>query len=273
MAEIRLQAPDSFNFKTPDEWPKWRKRYEQFRIASGLSGDAAAKQVNTLLYCMGDESDAILDSMKVTEDERGDYTVVLRKFDDFFKVRRNVIFERARFNLRSQQEGESAEEFIMELYRLVENCDYGEFQDEMIRDRLVVGIRNQQLSERMQLDPDLNLEKAKKMSRQLEAVCDQSRELKRESTTVDTVLSKKTVSKQGKPPYKRKDYAKDKRAPEKKRCTRCGGGHQSQDKCPAKEATCYNCQKKGHYGKQCFNRKNLMWQIYRKKIWMGSFLT
>uniref|UniRef100_A0A1X7T6M4 Retrotransposon gag domain-containing protein n=1 Tax=Amphimedon queenslandica TaxID=400682 RepID=A0A1X7T6M4_AMPQE len=183
MAEIRLQAPDSFNFKTPDEWPKWRKRFEQFRIASGLSGDAAAKQVNTLLYCMGDESDAILDSMKVTEVERGDYTVVLRKFDDFFKVRRNVIFERARFNRRSQQEGESTEEFIMELYRLVENCDYGEFQDEMIRDRLVVGIRNQQLSERMQLDPDLNLEKAKKMARQLEAVRDQSRELKRESTT------------------------------------------------------------------------------------------
>uniref|UniRef100_A0A1X7VXD2 Uncharacterized protein n=1 Tax=Amphimedon queenslandica TaxID=400682 RepID=A0A1X7VXD2_AMPQE len=80
---------------TPDEWPKLRKRSEQFRIASGLSEAAAAKQVNTLQYCMEDEFDVILDSMKVTEDERGDYTVVLRKFDDFFKVRCNVFFKKS----------------------------------------------------------------------------------------------------------------------------------------------------------------------------------
>ena len=49
----------------------------------------------------------------------------MQSFDDFFKVRRNIIFERARFNRRSQQEGERAEEFIMELYKLVENCNYG----------------------------------------------------------------------------------------------------------------------------------------------------
>ena len=63
MAEIRLQAPDLFNFKTPDEWPKWRKRFEQFRVASALDRGVAAKQVNTLLYCMGEESEALLDSM------------------------------------------------------------------------------------------------------------------------------------------------------------------------------------------------------------------
>ena len=52
MAEIHLQAPNPFNFKTPDERPKWRKRFEQFWVASALDGGAAAKQVNTLLYCM-----------------------------------------------------------------------------------------------------------------------------------------------------------------------------------------------------------------------------
>ena len=89
MAEIRLQAPDPFNFKTPDKWPKWRKRFEQFRVASALDRGAAAKQVNTLLYCMGEESEALLDSMNVTDEEKQDYAVVLTKFDDFFKVCRN----------------------------------------------------------------------------------------------------------------------------------------------------------------------------------------
>ena len=56
------------------------------------------------------------------------------------KVRRNVIFERARFNQRNQQQNESAEEYIAVLYNLAGNCEYGALLDEMIRDHLVVGI-------------------------------------------------------------------------------------------------------------------------------------
>jgi len=56
------------------------------------------------------------------------------------------------------------------MYQLVENCEYGALQDQMIRDRIVVGIRDQALSQRMQLNRDLTLEKAKTLSRQREAV-------------------------------------------------------------------------------------------------------
>ena len=50
----------------------------------------------------------------------------------------------------------------MELYRLAEICDYGALRDEMIRDRLLVGIRDTALSQQLQLDAELTLEKAKK---------------------------------------------------------------------------------------------------------------
>ena len=46
-------------------------------------------------------------------------------------------------------------------------------KDEMIRDRLVVGIKDQTLSECLQMEPDLTLDKAKKMVRQREAVKEQ----------------------------------------------------------------------------------------------------
>ena len=91
MATIRLQPPDRFDFKSPDIWPKWRRRFEQFRTASGLSAASAAQQVNTLLYCLGEEADDVLSS--TTDAQRLVYDTVLQKFDDFFKVRRNVIFE------------------------------------------------------------------------------------------------------------------------------------------------------------------------------------
>ena len=58
----------------------------------------------------------------------------------------------------------------MSLYELADNCDYGDLRDEMIRDRIVVGIRDTNLSERLQLDSGLTLAKAKQAVRQREAV-------------------------------------------------------------------------------------------------------
>ena len=58
-------------------------------------------------------------------------------------------------------EGESSEEYITELYRLIEFCNYGDLKEEMLRDRLVVRIRDISLSEKLQTDPNLTLERAK----------------------------------------------------------------------------------------------------------------
>ena len=74
--------------------------------------------------------------------------------------RRNVIFERAKFNCRVQRPDDTCDSFVTSLYCLAEHCSYGSFHDELIRDRIVVGIRKSQLSEKLELDPDLTLDKA-----------------------------------------------------------------------------------------------------------------
>ena len=58
----------------------------------------------------------------------------------------------------------------MGLYELADNCNYRSPRGEMICARLVVGIQDCNLSERLQLDADLNLNKAKKAIHQCEAV-------------------------------------------------------------------------------------------------------
>lgn len=55
---------------------------------------------------------------------------------------------------------------------MVEHFNYSDLKSEMIQDRLVVGILNKSLSERLQLDPNLMLE-VKKMVRQCEGVQEQ----------------------------------------------------------------------------------------------------
>ena len=99
---------------------------------------------------------------------------------------------RERFNGRKQQKGESVELFITDLHHLVKNCEYGTLKDQMIRDRLVIGIRDRTLSDRLQMEPDLTLEKAKKLIRQREAVKEQGVVLKgQEESLLEGVRSRR----------------------------------------------------------------------------------
>ena len=73
---------------------------------------------------------------------------------------KNVIYERAKFNQRVQGEDESMENVITDIYSLAEFNEYGSLRDGMIRDRLVVGLRNDKLSEKLQMNSGLTLEQA-----------------------------------------------------------------------------------------------------------------
>ena len=103
-----LSPPAAFLFDTLDLWPRWNRRFEQYRIASGLSKEAEERQVSTLLYCLGEEAEDILVSTNISDDHRKQYETVLSKFDNFFCVRKNVIIERAKFNRHGQLPDEPA---------------------------------------------------------------------------------------------------------------------------------------------------------------------
>ena len=261
MAQILLKPPDSFNFQTPDDWPRWIARFVQFRAAAGLAADLDEKQVNTQLYCMGEGAAAVLASTNITAEEQKVYLKEVEKFDAFFRVRRNVIFERARFNRRCQREGEPMDTYIMELYKLTENCDYGTLQAEMIRDRIVVGIRDEALSKRLQLDPDLTLEKAKKIERQQDAVQEQQQVLKgMEDITLDEASGSKGYVRERDQP---ESYPQKQKG---RKCLRCSREQHPFSECPARKATCYRCHRKrvlGQFnGKVSYNGKESIETIF-----------
>lgn len=162
--------PENFDFANTDQWPGWIRRFERFRTASGLENQPGESQVSTLIYSMGDFADDIFESFKLTDDQKKDYAVVKEKFNQHFTRKKNVMYERAKFNSRKQERGEPVDTFITSLYKLAAKCEYGALHDDMVRDRRVVGIEDQALSEKLQLDETLTLEKVVKRVRESEAV-------------------------------------------------------------------------------------------------------
>ena len=98
----QISPPEEFDFSKP-EWSKWIKRFERFRSASGLSKRNEESQVNMLLYSMGSKSDDILATFGLTNDDTKKFDVVKDKFDGYFVKRRNIIYDRAKFNRRKQK--------------------------------------------------------------------------------------------------------------------------------------------------------------------------
>ena len=252
-----LSPPPPFPFDSPDQWPKWKRRFEQYRVAAGLLKEPEERQVSTLLYCLGEEAEDILMSTNISEDQRKQYVAVLSKFDGFFRVRKNVIIERAKFNRRSQLLDEPAEQFIASLYNLAADCNFGDLKDQLIRDRIVVGIRNQALSEQLQSDPELTLEKAKTLICQREAIHDQQQFLKPSSDASASVAAVKSTQKYtGRRPNQRNSNTQrpQQTTAGPKKCSRCGKSPHSREVCPAKDATCRKCKRKGHFSVMCYSK-------------------
>ena len=68
--------------------------------------------------------------------------------------------QRFKFNTRSQQPGETIAISIAELKHLAEHCEFGTTWDEMLRDRIVCGVRDLRIHRRLLAEPKLTLKRA-----------------------------------------------------------------------------------------------------------------
>ena len=57
--------------------------------------------------------------------------------------------QRFKFNSRSQQDTETVSLFVAELKKLSEHCEFGDSLDNMLRDRLVCGLRDVKVQRRL----------------------------------------------------------------------------------------------------------------------------
>lgn len=95
-ATFSIQPLESFDFTKPQEWECWIRRFDRFRLASNLNKTSEENQVNTLVYCIGDETEDVLRGLPLTAEDRKKYAPVIEGFDAFFVPKKNVIYERAK---------------------------------------------------------------------------------------------------------------------------------------------------------------------------------
>ena len=161
-----------------ERWKRFQQAWDNYALATGLSEKGEDVQVATLLTVIGEEACEVDFTFTGWEhvDDHKKIQPVLKKFRQYCEPQKNIPFERYRFNRRCQEAGESYDHYRTALRKLAENCDFISITpDEILRDRLVFGIRDSKIRERLLREPVLTLKRTDEICRAAESAVTQLR--------------------------------------------------------------------------------------------------
>lgn len=260
----KLHPPEQLSFHdTATLAERWRMWAQEMRLYLNLSmkKDDDKDKCSAFLYIIGRTGREIYNTWSLTEEEQNNLEILFERFAKYCKPKQNITLDRYKFNCRVQLENESLDEFFTDLKKMAKNCQYGTLEEEMIRDRIVVGIQNQIVKERLLREPDLTLDQAITICRADEQSKKGISLMTAESETVH--LIKKNMNFRAKKgessmPKGHKTHRQRfnrstqvKQAPASQfNCFRCGYTHEPKA-CPAFGKTCQTCKKQNHFAKMC----------------------
>ena len=222
-------------------WRRWKRSFEFFLEAKGVKKDSQRKAL--LLQCAGQDVQDIFDTLTdpgPVPEHDSEYAKAMRSLDAHFAHQVNIPFERHQFRQAKQEESETADQFVLRLFQLSENCEFGGAKEEHIRDQLIDKCRSHNLRKKLlEASGKLTLQKAREIARSTEAAESHARLIENDSKG-DSVHALED---------KQADYGTRKRG----NCYRCGlEGHFARDpECKARSVTCQKYKKTGHLTKFC----------------------
>ena len=207
---------DAFNPKE-EEWLTYVERLEMFFVVNNVPEN---KKAASLLTLMGGKMHALLKSL-TTEMPFKDIVEVMGRH---LTPKPLIIAEQYKFHKCNQEEGQSIREFLGKLQKLAETCEFGNYRDEALRDRLVCGVNSKATRRKLLGEAELSLKKAVDIA-------------------VGMELTEKEIN----------QFSNDKpvNRVESQECFRCGKQNHSPDKCFHKNAECHICKGKGHISPKC----------------------
>ena len=251
----KLSPPEALNLdgNIAENWRRWKQRFEIFSLASGLSEKDVGIQAAAFLHVAGPEALEVYNTFSLsTADDKNKVDKIMEKFDQYCNPRKNVTWERHKFNTRNQQPGETIDQYVTDLKTKAQTCEFAELKDGLIRDRIICGIICDRTRARLLKEGELTLQKALDICRANEATTTQLKTLSSSATSKETHYQEVLAI--------QKRYQSDNPKPQ---CDKCGNRHYRHQPCPAQGVECYNCGRRNHFAKVCRSRTI---PKYQKKI-------
>lgn len=255
---MRCPAVLSFEGNVAENFRKFKQNFEIYLKASGLTTKTNDQKVAILLNAIGEEGVEIYNTFKFeTDTDKDNLEKVLSEFEKYTSPKKNVVYERYKFYMRSQQEGELFDHFLTDIKILSKSCEFMDQTDSMIRDRIVLGAADLSLQEQLLKKQDLDLNKAVDCCRAAELTKSQIKIVQERSSVSEmySYKNQKSANKYSRDvKYEDKQGSKNQRKPDNNKfpCYRCRTEHGVRE-CPAFGQQCRKCGLMNHFAAACRN--------------------
>lgn len=240
--EGRLPDPMVGDGNLNENFNKFFQSFETYLIATEKDTKPDKVKIALLLNLIGPVGIEIYNILKVPNN--GSYDSVVAEFKKYCAPRRNKTYERFIFNSRNQSKDEPFDHFLSDVKKLIQSCEYDSQEDSILIDRIVLGINDVSVQEKLLNIQNLKLDRAIEICRTSEVTKKQLsavRSTDAMNQSVDELQLRRT----------RRVEAKQEKL-SKSRCQKCNGLH-GYGKCPAFGKKCFKCGKPNHFSNVCFN--------------------
>ena len=248
-------------------WKAWYSAFDIYATAAGISNKPEKVQCCIFLHVAGAEAQKVYRTLEFEDDRKDKLEPLVAAFREYCEGKTNLTITRYQFNSFNQTT-EHMDEYIRELQNKITYCDYGPVEKSILCDRLICGVKNNRLRDKLLQTANISLTECMEMCRLSEhraAQLNNNGQIPGEEH-VDLIGSRPTNA-WGAAPAAAAGAARpatwDRRpankswAANRNQCNKCGYTHQ-RGACPAYGKQCTNCKRTGHFYKMCTRRRNNM---------------
>ncbi|XP_070550519.1 uncharacterized protein [Ptychodera flava] len=160
MDKFRPPEPLKLEGNLSENWRRWKQRFQLYMEASEANEKPEKNQCSIFLHVVGDEALEAYNTFTFTNAaDKEKIQVLYEKFEEYCSPRKNVTLERHKFFTCSQGPDESIDHYVTELKNRSKSCTFGELTNSLIKDRVVRGVNNSHVRERLLRETDLDPQK------------------------------------------------------------------------------------------------------------------
>lgn len=94
-----------------------------FKATSSATERSSAQKAAVFLHIAGQEAIDIFNTFKLSPAERDDYSVIVKKFEEYCTPKRNKTYERYIVRTQQQRDGKPFEQFLRDVQLKAQGCN------------------------------------------------------------------------------------------------------------------------------------------------------
>ena len=197
---LKPPAPLNLDDNLSMNWRAWYDSYQIYATAAGVSNKPEKVQCCVFLHVAGAEAQKVHRTFELPSDDQDKIKPLTDAFQEYCEGKTNVTVIRYQFNSYNQA-SEPMDTYIRELQSCIAHCQYGPVENSMLCDRLVCGVRDSNLRDRLLQTPNLDITQCMEMCRLNENRASQLSEREhRNEGQVNAVAQANTTQQRAAPP-------------------------------------------------------------------------